>query len=611
MTMPRPDFSQLSNVRALLAAAYSPDGKHFAYLANTTGRSQLWLQPTGGGFPTQLTSLADRRVTEFSWSQDSASIAFLADLDGDEMFQVFVVAVSGEGGGWPRQLTDRPDVQFSLGSWTPDGRIVISGNDREPTEIDPQLLDPATGKTERLMTGGLHYAGEVSPDGRWLTVVEVRSNTDQDIHLLDLQDGSSRKVTGHEGDAKFFAGPWARDSSGFHLLTDLDREYQGLAFWSFGKDGWEYTHTPDNDVDGAAVSRNGNTLVILENDEGTAVIRAYDSAGKALVQPELPLGVISSLSLHPEGRLAVLSFSTPREPRNIFELDLTDGKMTRREQAMLGGVNPADLVSPGLISYPSFDRDIPGWLYRPEGPGPHPVLLSIHGGPEAQERPEYAYQGFYQYLVTHGIGVLAPNIRGSTGYGKSYQKLIQRDWGGGELRDIEAAAEWLKGQDWVDPARLGVFGASFGGFATLSALARLPHLWSVGAGAVGPSNLVTFARSVPPHWRAMMRNFVGDPDEDLELLIERSPITYVDGISAPLLVYQGANDPRVVKAESDQMVEALRNRGVEVEYHVDERSGHGPADRETAVHWFRTIADFIRRHIGPEGEAQGNAPVDA
>src|SRR5690606_14596858 len=223
----------------------------------------------------------------------------------------------------------------------------------------------------------------------------------------------------------------------------------------------------------------------------------------------------------------------------------------------------------------------------------HPVVLSIHGGPEAQERPGYAYGGMYQYLVTRGVAVLAPNIRGSTGYGKSYQKLIQRDWGGAELRDIEAAADWLAQQPWADASRLGIWGASFGGFATLSAITRLPDRWAVAAEAVGPSNLVTFARSVPPHWKPMMRNFVGDPDEDHELLVERSPITYVENVRVPLLVYQGAHDPRVVQAESDQMVEALRSRGIEVEYIVDEESGHGPASTETAIEWWRTISEFL------------------
>jgi len=236
---------------------------------------------------------------------------------------------------------------------------------------------------------------------------------------------------------------------------------------------------------------------------------------------------------------------------------------------------------------------VPAWLFRPRGDGPFPVVVSIHGGPEAQERPSYAYSGLYQYLLSRGIGILAPNIRGSTGYGLSYQRLIYRDWGGAELEDIRHAAEYLRTLDWVAPDRLGVFGGSFGGFATLSALSRLPEYWAAGVDVVGPSNLITFVASVPPHWRSVLKEWVGDAEEDRDLLIERSPITYVDNIRAPLLVIQGANDPRVVQAESDQMVERLRELGREVEYYVDEESGHGPASREAGIKWWRMTGDFL------------------
>ncbi len=196
------------------------------------------------------------------------------------------------------------------------------------------------------------------------------------------------------------------------------------------------------------------------------------------------------------------------------------------------------------------------------------------------------------------MAVLAPNIRGSSGYGMSYQKLIHRDWGGDELKDIEHAAQWLREQSWADTERLAVYGASFGGFATLSAMTRLPEYWRCGIDLVGPANLVTFARAVPPHWRASMKKWVGDPDEDADFLMERSPITYVDKIRAPLLVLQGARDPRVVKPESDQMVEKLRALGREVEYHVFEDEGHDFSKRSNQLQAYRLIAAFLFKHFG-------------
>ncbi len=588
-----PTFDQLASVRRLSSPKWSPDGEWFAYLSDASGRFQLWLQPKGGGFATQLTALPGRRVTSFVWSKDGSRIAFLADLKGNETPEVFVLDVKDGSASWPRQLTDASEVEYNLSGWTPDGRIVLSGNDREPGEMDPQLMDPETGEVERLMTGGLYYAGYLSESGRWLTVMESHSNTNADLHLLDLQSGEARLLSPHEGDAKFYPGPWTPDESGFYLLTDEGREYAGLAFWSFGEDAWSYVHEPERDVDGVRVSSSGRYVGIVENDGGNGVLGVLDRHEQRMIVPELPVGVIDALSMHPLEPRALLVLSSPREAGNVFELEFGSGALERREQSMLGGVDVSQLAVPELITYPSFDRDIPAWLYVPEGEGPHPVVVSIHGGPEAQERPEYAYGGMYQYLVTRGVAVLAPNIRGSTGYGKSYQKLIQRDWGGDELKDIEAAADWLAEQPWADASRLGIWGGSFGGFATLSAITRLPDRWAVAAEAVGPSNLVTFASSVPAHWKPMMRNFVGDPEDDRDMLMERSPITYVEHVRVPLLVYQGAHDPRVVKAESDQMVEALRSRGIEVEYIVDEESGHGPSSTETAIEWWRTISEFL------------------
>jgi dipeptidyl aminopeptidase/acylaminoacyl peptidase len=277
------------------------------------------------------------------------------------------------------------------------------------------------------------------------------------------------------------------------------------------------------------------------------------------------------------------------------------GDLRQLSQAFLGGVPEAEMVEPELTRYPSFDgRQIPGFLYQPRdlAPGERiPVVLSIHGGPEAQELPGYAYNGFYQYLLSRGIGILATNIRGSTGYGKSYQKLIHRDWGGAELKDLEQAALYLRGLEWVDPDRIGVFGGSFGGFATLSCVTRLPDYWAAAVDIVGPSNLITFVKAVPPHWRRFMKQWVGDPEEDAEMLRQRSPISYVDNVQTPLLVIQGANDPRVVKGESDQMVERLRELGRTVEYMVFEDEGHGFTKTSNWLKALGASADWLVGHL--------------
>ncbi|CAN5795594.1 S9 family peptidase [soil metagenome] len=588
------EFEQFTAVRLFTSAAYSPDGKTIAYIANTTGEFNLWTMPAGGGFAKQLTSFSDRAVRSFKWSPDSSKIAFTADHHGDEMHQVYVLGTSGS---WPQQLTDAADVQYSVSDWTPDGtHLVITGNDREPTEMDPQLLEVETREIKRLMTGARYYSSDVSPDGKHLTIVDFIGNTDQNIFVYNLGTGESTNATPHEGETVFWPGPWKPDGSGFYLVTNTGREYNGVGFYDLESQSWDWVYTPEADVENIVVSENGGSPLYNVNVAGGSQLRRND--GQDLL--ELPLGVVSDLNLSPNGDKAVLLFSKPQEAVNVYELELATGKVQALEQSMIGGLDLKDLLEPDLVHYPSFDgRDIPAWLYKPKNvSGTCPVVLSIHGGPEAQERPGYAYSGLYQYLLDRGVGVLAPNIRGSTGYGVSYQKLIHRDWGGDELKDIEHAAKYLQGLDWVDAERLAVFGGSFGGFATLSAVTRLPEYWVAGVDIVGPANLVTFAKAVPPHWRAMMKTWVGDPEEDTDFLMARSPITYFENVTVPLLVIQGANDPRVVKAESDQMVERMREKGLAVEYYVDDKSGHGPTNREERNKWYRLSADFLLEQFG-------------
>lgn len=593
-----PEFERYVAVRELGAPTYSPRGDVFAYIANTTGLPGVWLQPAEGGFARQLTVLGEDRVTGIRWSPDGERLVLLVDHHGDEMHQLHVMDV----GGWPRQLTASPQVQYDIGGWSPDGtRVAITGNDRDPAEQDAMIIDLASGSVERLMTGGQFYAGEFSPDGRTLLVTEAISNTDLRLWVVDLQTGEKRCLLGEDGvEAKRDAHGWDGQGRGVYAVTDVGHEYTYLVHVPLDGSGPRTVLKLDADVAGAELNHAGDTMVAFVNDRGSFGVRVYEVTADGERETHafgLALGAPGGASVHPDGTTMLMQYSTPRDAGNLYLVDLATGEMRAVEQSMLGGLDSTEMVDPELIDYPSFDRDVPAWLYRPRGDGPFPVVVSIHGGPESQELARYAYHGLYQYLLSRGIGVLAPNVRGSTGYGKTYQKLIYRDWGGGELKDLGAAADYLGGLDWVDGERLAVFGGSFGGFATLSALTRLPDRWAAGVDLVGPSNLVTFVNSVPPFWRQQMRDWVGDAEDDREMLVERSPITYVDQLRAPLLVIQGANDPRVVKAESDQMVERLRERGVDVEYYVDEEAGHGPPGRDGWVAWLHMTAEFLERHL--------------
>jgi dipeptidyl aminopeptidase/acylaminoacyl peptidase len=596
-----PRFEQFFAIRRFQPAiAFSPDGRRILFVTNTSGQFNLWRVAVGGGRQQQLTAFEENTIRSVAPSPDGKTIVITADHDGDEFHQIYSLPSSG---GWPEQWTEAPQVQHfvSQEGWSPDGsRLAFAANARVPTDMDVWLRD-ADGNVSNLFGEGMYaLPASWSPDGRKLLALDFRNNTDTTLHLIDVGSGDSRELTPHEGEVKYSPGPWAKDGSGFYLLADEGREYSGLAFLRLDG-GLEWVETPEGDIEEVAMSKDGRVLGWIQNDRGWARLHLRDlETGSDLPDTQLPAGSISpigsALTISPDGGSAALIWQGPQRPPDLYAVETATGKARRLTESMLGGLRPRQLAEPELVSYPSFDgREIPAWLYRPKRRSRTPVVVSIHGGPESQERP--VYQPLYQYLVSRGIAVLATNIRGSSGYGKTYQKLIHHDWGGGDVRDWDHAAKWLHEQDWVDRDRIAVWGGSYGGFAVLSCVTRLPDYWRCAVDIFGPSNLVTFVRAVPPTWKRFMDQWVGNPDTEADFLTERSPITYVEQVKAPLLVIQGATDPRVVKPESDQMVERLRGLGREVEYEVFEDEGHGFTRRSNELRAFRLSADWLEKYL--------------
>jgi dipeptidyl aminopeptidase/acylaminoacyl peptidase len=580
--------------------ALSPDGSQVAYSDNESGQYNLMVQPAGGGPARRLTEYTENAVRAVAWFPDGGALVYMADHQGDEFGQLYRIAADG---GEPEALTDEPKARHYLADepFSPDGRtLAYSSNDRVETDQDILLRDMETGEIRRMTTvEGAFFAGGWSPDGSTLSVLEMRGNTDSQPYLLPTAGGDLDPLMPGEETKRQPVG-WSADGAMMYLVTDSGRDQEGLVSIDLATREVSDLDSPEWGVEGAELSGDRRVLVTVLNEDGASRLRARDLvAGEDLPVPALPIGVISALSVSHDGRRIALLIATGTRPLNIAVVDIDAGEFRWLTDAAPVGADPSAFVEPELVRFATHDgRDIPAYLYRPAGDGPFGVVLSIHGGPEAQERASYNYGGLYQYLASRGVGVLAPNVRGSTGYGTAYQKLIHHDWGGAELGDFEHAAQYLQGLPWVDSARIGVFGGSFGGFATLSCVSRLPKLWAAAVSVVGPSNLVTFARAVPPTWRRFMAQWVGDVDTEEDFLVERSPITYADQIVAPLFVIQGANDPRVVQSESDQIVASLRERGVEVRYDVYEDEGHGFTKRENQLKAMGDTADFLIGYLG-------------
>jgi len=585
--------------------------RELVFSANITGQFNLWRQHVGArgerGFSHPLTAYTDRSVRLAVPSPDGKSVYFAADQDGDEQLQIFRVAAEG---GDPVAITDDRKVrhEFQSGGVDPTGRrLLFADNGRDPADMDVVVLDLVRGTSNRPLPKGALWGGPTwDPAGRRFSVVQLHSNTRIQTFVHDPAKQTTVEVVPHDTEELAVAEAWTRDGRGLLMRTNLGREFMQLELVDVASGRRKVIAAPEADIEEVRFLPRTSTLLYSVNEEGYSRLFAGHLGSRPRRLSSLPEGSLyssnwgSTLSVSPDGTSAAAVWETGARPPEILWFPLGAGRPAQLSESMVGGVPDDPLPGPQLIRIPSFDgRLIPALYYRPKRrpKGRMPAVLSIHGGPEYEERPGWKYWGLYAWLNAHGIAVLAPNIRGSTGFGTSYQKLIHHDWGGGELKDLKAAAEWMRGRPEIDPARLGVFGGSFGGFATLSCVTRLPEYWKVGVDVFGPSNLITFVKTVPPFWVRFMDQWVGSPEREADFLRERSPITYIDNVRADLLVVQGANDPRVNKAESDQMVERLRALGRKVEYIVFEDEGHGFTKRSNQLRAMGACGRFLVDHL--------------
>jgi dipeptidyl aminopeptidase/acylaminoacyl peptidase len=588
------EFEEFYTFERYVALYFSPYSRDIFFVKDRSGQFNLWKKTPLGKCPEQLTFFEEWIVSNLIVHPDGR-IFLMADFQGRENQQIFLL--EGEK-GWPKNLTNKPDRwhRFHSRSLSPDRNFIAFSSNRDNiSNQDIYLMDLKSYEIKRIHgEDSWLETGFFSPDGRYLTYTKLLDIDQSSIGIVDLKTGKSRILIPHKEEGLNIVCPWSPDGKGFYFISDVDREFFGLFHYSLENGKITSVVDVDRDVEGVEIAE--KYILYTLNEGGFSKLYRISLKTGRRRKLKIPKGYIYSMTLSPKGDFLGLILTTPRDPVGIYILDIVTGSYRKFAGGFLTGMSSKELVEPESIEYTSFDgMKIHSLLYKPKVGGRVPVVVYLHGGPQWQERPRYS--PLFQFLLSRGIAVFAPNFRGSTGYGKSFKKLIERDWGGNELRDIEEGVKWLIKQKWVNPEKIGVYGGSFGGFATLSSLSRIPQYFSCGVDVVGPSNLVTFAKRIPPSWKRFIGKLLGDPDKDKDFLLSRSPITHVDKIKVPLLIIQGANDPRVVKAESDQMVEALKKRGVEVEYIVFDDEGHGFTKRRNFLKAERLTAEFLMKYL--------------
>ena len=579
------------------ALALSPDGRTLAVVSDQgAGTYEAWTVSAGGGRAQRAVTVPDHAVRSLCWSASGELLA-AADRGGTELHQLYVrhpdgpvAAVSVDPAGEVQRL-------MSWNAASPDGRrVAFSSNARAATDMDIVVADLDTGSERQLVTGAAwHVAGGWSPNGAQLLVMRVLDNTNQELLIVDPRTGEARDITRHEDDVQHIPAGWLDDGRVLEI-TDQGSEHLWLAALDPEDGRREAVDHPNWDVELAVSSADGRAQIWSVNEDGYSRLR-WRQGGGDVRERELR-GVCEDLVLSADGTRAAFARISATEPWQVWTLDIATGE-ARIALASTFGVPAAELVEPELLRIPGADGDIPCFVYRPRGTrGPVPAVLYPHGGPEGQSRPAFAAHLTHLAAIVHrGIALVVPNIHGSTGYGRAWQVAIHKDWGGIDLRDLRAVSEWMTKQADFDQKRLAVYGGSYGGFATLMCVTRIPKLWRCAVDVFGVANLITMLENAQPNWRRFLARWIGDVERDREKLVERSPITHIENVRCPMLILQGENDPRVPKEESDQVVERLRGLGRRVEYVVYPGEGHGFTNRANAEDAYGRIVDFLTKEL--------------
>jgi dipeptidyl aminopeptidase/acylaminoacyl peptidase len=560
VSKPAYTFAQYLNVRGAGPGALSPDGGRLLFLSATTGTPQLWLLDKPRAWPQQVTFFPDR-VNPGSWTPDGARILFTTDVGGNEKTQIFTVRPDGSE---LRRLTTRDDVIHTPGDFHPQGRhVAYAANDRNGRDFDLYLLDIETGETRRVLEAeGSNTPLAFTRDGSRLVYSRYNGSLDNDLLLLDLATGAVDRLTPHGGGALFQFAGFSADGAHLYLATNQDRDFLQRARLDLGARTLHFLADEDADTEAFSISHDGRTLAHIVNREGYGDLHITDVAtGKKLAVSHLPHGIAYGISWARHAPYLSVSVLGATRPSGVWRIDLRNGAAAEWTQPALAGIDPASFVEAQRIRYPSFDGlEIPAFLYVPRGAradGTLPVVMDIHGGPESQERPDF--NPVIQYLVQRGYAVLAPNIRGSTGYGKAYTHRDDREKRLDAIRDIAAGADWLRASGWAGAGKTAIMGGSYGGYATLASLTFHPDKWAAGVDIVGISNLLTFLRNTGAYRRKLRAAEYGDPERDAEFLRSVSPFHFVDRIRAPIsadrlhdLVRLALRDARVVGALDHQ-----------------------------------------------------------
>jgi dipeptidyl aminopeptidase/acylaminoacyl peptidase len=594
-------IEQFYNTVFISGASFSADETQILFSSNKTGIWNVYSMPVTGGEWTPVTKSTTDSTYAVSFFPRDDRMLFTRDQGGNELNHVYVRTPDGQ----ERDLTPGAKLKAAFSGWTPDGSaFFLSSNERDSKFFDLYRYDAKTyDRTLFFKNDGGYFPFRVSDDERWVALTKVNTTNDSDLYVWDVQKKDVRHLSPHKGSAQYAPATFDPASAHLYYLTDDGGEFTKLRRYALVGGKHEDVEKASWDIVSTSFSQKGRYRVTTINVDGRTELKVVDTASaKPVVLPAIPDGGVSGVVIARSESKMAMYISGDRSPNDLYVLDFGKGKPVRLTTSLNPEIDSADLVTSEVVRFKARDgMTIPNILYKPQqatSAAKAPALVWVHGGPGGQTTR--VYSSVIQYLVNHGYVVLGINNRGSSGYGKTFFAADDRKHGREPLWDCVDAKKYLATLPYVDANRVGIIGGSYGGYMVLAALAFQPDVFDVGIDIFGVSNWVRTLESIPSWWEAQRTALyaeIGDVKADAQMLRDVSPVFHAASIKKPLLVLQGANDPRVIKAESDDIVEAVKKNGVPVEYIVFPDEGHGFSKKKNQIEGYGAVLRFLDQHL--------------